>query len=189
MLFALPTLVGLILLGRLDALVTLPFEFRPLAASFGDRGNAAFCLIAAIGGMIAGAGLLALRHRLGGRPFSLGTIDALLPRDRAELLHAALLSIGAGVAEELFFRLLAPLLIGAVTGNALLGFGLATVLFAAAHRYQGWVGMSATLVLGGLFACFYLATGDLWAAMLLHIALNLVALVLRPALTGAWRRV
>jgi len=38
-----------------------------------------------------------------------------------------------------------------------------------------------------LMAAVYLMTGSLWLAMLLHALIDLNSLVLRPALTGAWR--
>ena len=65
---------------------------------------------------------------------------------------------------------------------ALLGMALATALFAYAHRYQGWAGMAASALVGVTVAILYLATGQLWFAMLVHTLLNLNALVLRPLL-------
>jgi membrane protease YdiL (CAAX protease family) len=179
LLLALPTLVALALLGRLEALAVLPAEFVPLAAQFGEAPDPGFYVLAAGGGMIAGIALLRLRPRLAA--IRVGAVAGLLPRDRSERAHAALLALAAGIAEELYFRLLLPLLIAMLTGNAALGFTLATAGFALAHRYQGWAGMLASAVLGALFAALYLATGALWAAIIVHVALDLATLVLRPA--------
>ena len=45
-------------------------------------------------------------------------IHALLPRNRGELRYGALLSVNAGVVEELLFRLAFPVLIFAATDSA-----------------------------------------------------------------------
>ena len=94
-----------------------------------------------------------------------------------------MLGIAAGIVEELFFRLALPLFATLATGSASLGFALATLLFAGAHRYQGWAGMAFSGVAGALLATLYLATGELWFAMLVHVLLNLNGLVLRPAMS------
>jgi membrane protease YdiL (CAAX protease family) len=75
-----------------------------------------------------------------------------------------------------------------VTGSAWVGFGLAAILFGAAHWYQGWTGVAVTSVMGMLFTALYLASGRLWVAIAFHAFLDLIGLVLRPALTGAWRK-
>lgn len=191
--FAAPALLALALLGRLDAVGRLPEEFEGLQRAIGpigllDRHFVLGMTIGGGGGTILGVGLSLWRMRRGKRPPMLGDVGALLPRDRGELGHAALLSITAGVTEELFFRLALPLLLALVLGDALVAFVVATLLFGVAHRYQGWIGVVATSVVGALFSALYLATGSLWAAMVFHALIDLNGLVLRPAMTGAWRR-
>src|SRR3546814_10584207 len=75
-------------------------------------------------------------------------------------LHAAASALAAGITEELYFRLLLPLTIALVTGNALVGFAVATLLFGLAHRYQRWRGVLATSAVGAVLAFVYLASGD-----------------------------
>lgn len=185
LLFALPALAALALVGRLEALRGFPRELQPLADWLGDglAIDADFLTGVAIGGAIVLLAALLLR----GRGFRLGKVGALLPRHRGELVPAALLSLSAGVTEELFFRLALPLLIAQASGSSVAGMAAGIVLFGVAHRYQGWVGVAATTALGGLFAWFYVATGRIEAAIALHVLVDLVALVLRPALGGAWR--
>lgn len=86
------------------------------------------------------------------------------------------------MTEEPFFRLLVPLLIALVTGSALAGFVLATLLFGAMHRYQGWAGVIATTVFGGLMACVYVISGALWLVIAIHALVDLNGLVIWPAL-------
>lgn len=173
--------------GRLDAVFAVPAEFRDAAAlaaawlpGLGEPAG-----LGLIGlGLLIGGGIGALVSRWRGRVFAFGDIRAVLPRDRAELGWAALLAADAGVSEELFFRLLLPLLIAQVTGSAWAGFAGATALFGFAHRYQGWAGVVATTCVGVMMTAVYLASGRLWMAMALHIAINVNGLVLRPLATG-----
>lgn len=186
--FALPGLAGLALLGRLDALVVVPPEFMParIALATLAGGTLAIGDLARVtgAGIVLGGLLLALVERRRRRPFGLGRVEAVMPRTRADLPGSVALSLSAGVSEELFFRLLLPLLLAIVAGSGAVGFLGATALFGWAHRYQGILGIAATTVVGALLACAYLLTGALWAAIALHIAIDLNALVLRPIVSG-----
>ncbi len=183
-------LVGLLLLGRAETVARLPGEFAAPATTAerllpGMDGPVALAMIG--GGLVAGGLIGAGLSRWRGRVFAFGDVRAVLPRSRDELGWAALLALQSGVSEELFFRLLLPLLIAGLTGSAWLGFGAATLLFGYAHRYQGWAGMLATAAVGALLATVYLASGRLWIAMALHAAINLNGLVLRPLAMGLGR--
>nr|WP_302849127.1 CPBP family intramembrane glutamic endopeptidase [Sphingobium sp. AS12] len=105
-----------------------------------------------------------------------------MPRNRSEILSAIPMAISAGVVEELFFRLALPLLAAQVTGSALAGFAIACVAFALVHLYQGWKGMVFVFVAGVWFAWLYLGSGSLLKLILLHILIDLVALVVRPTI-------
>lgn len=183
-------LLALALGGRLWTVAHVPAEFAALAAEArrfaGFGGDMATMKIAVLAGFGGGAivGLLISRWRVqrGRRPFTAGRIEGILPRRGGEFAWTAMLGVMAAVVEELFFRLALPLFATLATGSAPFGFVIATLLFAAAHRYQGWTGMAFSAVAGGLLAILYLATGELWFAMLVHALLNLNGLVLRPAL-------
>lgn len=189
--FVLPAVIGLALLGRLDAFVIAPPEFdairRLLPSLAGDSRAEMLGLIggSALGGLVIGTVLATRRNwRI---LKTIGNVGSLFPRNRPEIAHAAAMAIAAGVSEELAFRLFLPLLIALVTGNAFVAFGVAIAVFGAMHRYQGQVGVIATSLVGALMAAIYLMTGELWLAMLLHALIDLNSLALRPALTGAWR--
>ena len=185
------TVAVLALTGRLNALVALPSELFPARAAAIRWAGGTIVVDAGalwvVGGIMLGGAMLALAERWRGRPLGLGDVEGLMPRTPAGLLWSVPLSIGAGVNEEAFFRLLLPIAIAGVTGSALAGFAVATALFGIAHRYQGWRGVAATAVSGALLAFVYLLTGQLWAAIALHIAIDLNALVLRPVLSGRVR--
>jgi membrane protease YdiL (CAAX protease family) len=188
--FALPALVGLALLGRLNALTSLPAEFAAARAQLPEfTGGPSAFLTGMVGGAAVGGlvvGILAATRRKRGPVAPLGDVGALMPRNRPEMVHAAMLSVAAGITEELAFRLYLPLLIALITGNALLAFAVAALLFGAMHLYQGWKGVAATMVVGLAMTAVYLMTGALWLAMLLHALIDLNGLVVRPLLSSSF---
>jgi membrane protease YdiL (CAAX protease family) len=169
---------------------TLPSAFLPLALEAGypapifGEGIA----IGLVAGSLIGAVWTLLRRRKGKLPAMLGDFSTLLPREAGEGWLAAGSAISAGITEELYVRLLLPLAIAELTGSALAGFAVATILFALAHRYQRWLGVLATGLVGMLFGWLYLQSGALWVAMVAHAAVDLNGLVVRPALAGMLRR-
>jgi len=98
----------------------------------------------------------------------------LLPRTRQEKRVFALLSVAAGVGEEMAYRgyaipVLLPLL-GAPAAVA-----ATSLVFGILHGYQGVLGMLRTAVMGALLAWCFLASGSLWPAIIAHVAIDLVA--------------
>jgi len=190
LLFSGISLVGLALLGRLHALAILPDEFSPLFERLQSNGTLSNQIhsgfLVGFGGAVLGAliaGALASRFMVKKRkPVAIGDIEALMPRNWAETLHTGLLSLNAGLSEELFFRLLLPLLLTILLGNAIAAFAVAALIFGAIHLYQGTIGVVATAVLGALFTLLYLWTGSIWIAVGAHATLDLIGLVVRPSI-------
>ncbi len=190
LLFTCTAVAALAILGRLRALRALPPEFRPLFLDLNPHAEGASTFNGGVVGVFVGAlagGLMAglllprlLRRRP--KPVQVGDIAALLPRNGAETMWTALLSLNAGIGEEFYFRLLLPLLLVPVCGNALAAFVIAGLIFGAVHFYQGIAGIVGTTILGGLLAAMYLWTGSLWIAIGAHALLDLVGLVIRPTL-------
>jgi membrane protease YdiL (CAAX protease family) len=188
------TVLTLIVLGRIGDLARMPPAFAPVAnmlaigdISSGDVGGLVGGMAIGVAIVLVGGMALGLGRRRRAQPKTLGDVEALLPRNPAELAHTAALSVNAGIGEELFFRLALPLLIVLVTGDAWLAFALAAIVFGLAHLYQGAVGVIATTLLGVLLTAVYLASGSIWLAVLLHMVIDLVGLVLRPLLSGTVR--
>lgn len=99
----------------------------------------------------------------------------MLPRSPSERLGWAALSVTAGVTEEVIWRgfglaLLFALLPGAHPAVPIV---LAAAAFGWAHFYQGFTGMLATGVLGGILALLFWVSGSLLLPMLLHALLDL----------------
>jgi membrane protease YdiL (CAAX protease family) len=190
--FGLGAVAILLLLGRVEALWMLPPEFAALAASIGNRLSegggggvstgllSGFCFALLAGGVLGG--LLATFRRKGepGVQLKVGDIEPLFPRNRDERRWTALLAANAGPSEELFFRLMLPLLATLATGNAVLAFAASALIFGAVHFYQGWAGIIGTTLGGALFTGLYLATGTIWVPVVLHSLMNLNTLWLRP---------
>ncbi|MDP3209432.1 MAG: CPBP family intramembrane metalloprotease [Rhodoglobus sp.] len=111
---------------------------------------------------------------------TVGDIHAILPRNRQELRLGALLSINAGVVEELLFRLGMPALIFGATGSAVAAVIGSVLLFGALHAYQGVVGIVASTLIGALFMLTYALSGTIFVPILLHVLFDLRSLVLIP---------
>lgn len=124
-----------------------------------------------------------LRRSLDEAP-AIGDIRALLPRTRGELPYGAGLSVSAGVFEELLFRLGLPALVFAVTGDAVVAFLGATLLFGVLHVYQGPLGILFSTVLGAIFVALYLVTGSIVVPIVLHVVIDLRSMVLIPIALG-----
>ena len=185
------SLAILAILGDLGCVIHPPKPFfgamRQTHASLSDIGPETLGgLVAALTVFVVGVTLfatIAVRRRAGAADGpTLGDIAPLAPRNWAETGWTALLSVNAGVTEELFFRLVLPLLIALVTGNAAAGFVAATIVFGLAHAYQGWVGVVATTILGAVFTGLYLWSGGLAVPIAVHAGIDLLSLVVRPTI-------
>jgi membrane protease YdiL (CAAX protease family) len=97
----------------------------------------------------------------------------ITPNTPGELMLFMLMSLSAGVWEELVYRgflvwFLVPLtgVIGAVVISA--------SIFGLAHLYQGIRGVVTSAVLGMIFAALYLLTATLWWLMAVHAVTDIV---------------
>jgi membrane protease YdiL (CAAX protease family) len=151
-----------------------------LASEFGLPVAVAVAVVVLAGLVVP---VVALRHSLDEAP-AIGDIRALLPRTLGELPYGAALSVNAGVFEELLFRIGLPALVFAVTGDALIAFAGATVLFGVLHLYQGALGILFSTVLGVVFVALYLVTGSIVAPIVLHAIIDLRSMVLIPIALG-----
>jgi membrane protease YdiL (CAAX protease family) len=192
--FGVGSVASLAITGYLPALIQMPAPFAQLSDSLQpviDLHHVDGDFFLGFGGSLA-AGLivawLILRYRAKRRTpqdgppkvIMVGDIQPLLPRNAAERWWAAFLSINAGMSEELFFRLALPLLIVLVTGNVIVAFAAATIVFGLMHLYQGWVGVVMTGLVGAVMSAIYLASGSIWIVATLHAVMDLNGLILMP---------
>jgi membrane protease YdiL (CAAX protease family) len=100
------------------------------------------------------------------------SVSDMLPRTEVEHRWFRVLSITAGICEELIFRGFLvwylgqwmPLWLAAV---------VAAVAFGLAHFYQGGMGVVKTGVIGLIMGALFVATGSLLWPMILHAAVDL----------------
>lgn len=102
---------------------------------------------------------------------SLG-VDSMVPRLGLEYRLFVLVSISAGVCEEVLYRgyLLAYLNYYLGTAGAVI---LSSIFFGIAHVYQGTSGIVRTSVLGAIGAVLLLVSGSLWLPIILHAAVDI----------------
>lgn len=111
---------------------------------------------------------------------AIGDVSALLPRNRQELRWGWLLSINAGVSEELMMRLALPTLIYAVTGSAVIAVAGSVVVFGALHAYQGVPGVIGTSIVGAVMTFLYAVSGTILVPIVVHFLLDWRSLVFLP---------
>ncbi|MDQ0248319.1 membrane protease YdiL (CAAX protease family) [Sphingomonas kyeonggiensis] len=192
-LYTLTPLAVLACLGRLEALIGAPDEFaafrsvvEPSARTARDQGFPPALVAGMLIAVVLGAVIAVAAARLfgGGKPKAIGDVEPMLPRNNEERRWLVALSLNAGVGEELFFRLLLPLLLMLGGIPLVISFAIAALAFGAVHSYQGLAGVLATTLLAAFLSFLYLRTGLLWAVVLFHIVINLNGLILRPWLSG-----
>ena len=88
---------------------------------------------------------------------------------------AAVLSLSAGINEELFFRAFLPVVIIGLIGSdlAILAIVISVVIFGAVHLYQGLRGIMLTGIIGAVMMVVYLATGSIFWPIVLHIIMDI----------------
>jgi membrane protease YdiL (CAAX protease family) len=104
---------------------------------------------------------------------ALGNIEFIIPQNGSELGRFYLLSLTAGIVEEIlwrgymiwYFDHFMPLWAAAL---------ISTVSFALAHAYQGAGNLPKILLVGAAFAGLYLMTGSVWVAVVLHAAVDVL---------------
>ncbi|MFM9876651.1 MAG: CPBP family intramembrane glutamic endopeptidase [Rhodoglobus sp.] len=119
---------------------------------------------------------------------TVGDIAAMLPRNRQELRLGALLSMNAGVVEELMFRLALPAVIYGASGSAIAAVAGSLLLFGTLHLYQGIAGIVSTTIVGAIMMLLYVVSGTIVVPIVLHALFDLRSLVLIPmAVNGVHR--
>ncbi|MFT7520580.1 MAG: membrane protease YdiL (CAAX protease family), partial [Kiritimatiellia bacterium] len=105
-----------------------------------------------------------LREQVGG-------LDVVAPRSAVEFRVFLLVSVTAGICEELLYRGFLVWYLDALIGwwPALL---VSTLLFGLAHAYQGVVGVAKTTVVGLILAGLLAVSGTLVFSMVLHVLID-----------------
>ena len=113
----------------------------------------------------------------------IGDIEALLPRNRKEIAASVPLALNAGISEEIFYRVALPILALEATGSVVASILISIAAFGLAHWYQGWKGVLATSAVGAFLFWLYLSSGSILKPMVVHVLIDLMGLVIRPAVS------
>jgi membrane protease YdiL (CAAX protease family) len=129
--------------------------------------------------LIAGAHWMNLRRMAGSNHPAAEKLRAmatrLFPRSAAETALFTILAITAGICEEFIFRgfeIAALLRAGLAAWGAVL---LTSLMFGAAHLYQGKGGSAGTGILGVLFASVRITYHSIFPVVIWHAVLDIVA--------------
>ena len=103
-----------------------------------------------------------------------GSVSEFLPRTRQDLRWFIILSITAGICEEILFRGFLIWYFEQISVIAL-AVVFSSILFGLAHSYQGWQGGLRAGLMGLVLALSYVLSGSLWVPIFLHIAGDIYA--------------
>lgn len=104
----------------------------------------------------------------------MGDLRALAPRTPAELRLFDMVSVTAGVCEEILYRGILLVVLGAAVG-LWPAVALSSVIFGLGHVYQGLEGLVKTTVVGLIMALLTVFSGSLLIAVILHAVIDLTS--------------
>lgn len=102
-------------------------------------------------------------------------VQLITPVDAADHGLWALISLLAGIGEELCYRGVMFELLGRLTGSVPAAVGLASLAFAGGHALQGWRSAAVTGIFALGFHGLVLQSGSLIPAMVVHAGYDLIA--------------
>ena len=105
---------------------------------------------------------------------------ALLPRTPAEARWFSVISVGAGISEELAYRgfLFYYLTLWFPHINRLESALATSLIFGVGHLYQGWKGIVGTGIAGLFLAGLYLLSGNLLLPIVVHAVADLQSVII-----------
>jgi len=104
---------------------------------------------------------------------ALDRVRRLLPKNSTERAAWIVVSISAGICEEVLYRGWLLSLFAATLGSVWLGLLISSILFGFAHSYQGRRAIFGTGVIGVVFGLLFIFSGSLIPGQVLHAAMDL----------------
>jgi membrane protease YdiL (CAAX protease family) len=120
-----------------------------------------------------------VRHRVRGEPAALGRVfhklrhlERMLPHTAADKRQFHLVSLSAGICEELLYR---GYLLWYLSRwlDVIPAVAVSSVIFGVGHAYQGAKGILQTGLVGVVMALIYLSSGSLWPAIAVHAIIDM----------------
>lgn len=99
----------------------------------------------------------------------------LLPRTGTERATFGLVSLSAGLGEEVVYRGYLIVVLGSLFSDVWWAAAVSSMAFAVLHAYQGTVGIVRSGVLGFVFAAAFISGGSLWPLIIVHTGVDLVS--------------
>lgn len=109
------------------------------------------------------------------KPEARRRVSILIPVTRAERRLFIVLSLAAGVSEEVAFRGVLPAILERTTGSLWIAFLISATAFALAHLLQGWTSAMFVGIFGLVLHLLVWTTGTLWTAIAVHVLYDVVA--------------
>lgn len=168
---ALPILIGWAVMARPWASLGLVYERGPImtGAFIAVAVILAYHFVQLIRAFVSPKVRAYLRNEL----HTLKDTIHLVPRTGKEYRRAMMMSVTAGITEEIIFR---GYLIWAL--SQFLHFWLAVVIaiahFVFLHRYQGWRGMRQVALITTTMTALFVVTGSLAPGIVLHILIDII---------------
>jgi membrane protease YdiL (CAAX protease family) len=99
-----------------------------------------------------------------------GEIELLLPETGVEKIFWVILSLTAGICEEVAFRgyLITRLKILGKAKSWIMPVIVSSIIFGSGHSYQGLGGFILLTIYGAMFAALFIKTNSLWPCIIAH---------------------
>ncbi|HEU4830053.1 MAG TPA: CPBP family intramembrane glutamic endopeptidase [Gemmatimonadales bacterium] len=130
--------------------------------------------LAAIGLLVAGVVLMAPVWRRGVERRE-RKLHLFMPRTAPERGLWVAVAIAAGLSEEVTYRGVMYVVVGGITGSALAGAVIASLIFGISHIVQGWKSAAIITVIALLLHALVALSGTLLLAVAIHSIYDLVA--------------
>ena len=104
---------------------------------------------------------------------SFGSLRHFMPNNRRSYANFSLVSITAGIVEEILYRGFAFWYLGQFM-PAWAVVLVSAIAFGAGHSYQGVNGMIRVTLIGIAFGGYYLLTGSIWLPIIAHAVLDIL---------------
>lgn len=101
------------------------------------------------------------------------SVRRLLPTSSTERTIWIVVALTAGICEEFLYRGWLLNLFGNALGSVWVGLTVSSIVFGAAHAYQGRNGVIGTSVLGIVFGGVFVLSGTLVLGQILHAGIDL----------------
>lgn len=117
-----------------------------------------------------------------------------MPANKIEVVHALILSVCAGVSEEIVFRGFFINYFVAILGGKweqfiaapfeqwtfVFAIFIPAIIFGVSHLYQGWRSVAKIIVMSGFFGLIYVFSQSLLIVVIIHILVNAFSYLLAP---------